>query len=111
VKRSLGSKRSFVVDELGDIRPVDQSHNDVQAAFRLARIQDFNDVWMLDRRGEPPLALESVAECLVLSKLRRQQLERPHSAELLVASTIDHTHPALSEKGLDSMADQHAADE
>ena len=65
---------------LGQQRPqvgaLDVAHGEVERPALDAGVEDLDDVRMVERRGEPALALEARAEHPVAGQARRQQLER-----------------------------------
>ena len=103
-ERAFGGQGTVLLDERLEVRPLDQPHQDVEVLVRLARVDHFDDVRMLDRRRQPPLVLESLAKRLVLRKSWRQQLESAHFPEVLVPGAIDDSHPALTNQRLDPVA-------
>jgi hypothetical protein len=64
---------------------------------------------MLQRRREPRLAQEPVAEVVVLCELRREELQRHHPVEHHLVGQVDDTHPATAQNTLDPVAEQLAA--
>ena len=65
---------------------------------------------MVERRGEPALALEARAEHRIRGERRRDELERHGPVEGQVGGAIDDPHPAPACHGVDPMAGERGAD-
>jgi hypothetical protein len=68
------------------------AHRDVQHPAGLTRIEDRDDVGVVDRRGRPGLPDEPLPERLVLRVVQGQHLERHPAVEPDVAGPVDHRH-------------------
>ena len=64
---------------------------------------------MVERRGEPRLAQEALAEALVLGELGRDQLERDRPLEREVGRAVDDAHAAAADHLLDAVARERRA--
>ena len=69
------------------------------------------DVRMVGGRRGLRLADEALLGGLVVTPLRRQELERNVSAEFRVARLVNHAHPAAAELGGDLVVDHGPANE
>ena len=96
-ERSGGRKRTFELDQFGQVGPLDEPHEDVEVSGGLAGIEHLDDVRVLDRRCDAPLPFEALAEGDVACELGGQQLQCADTVELLVPGAVDHTHSAASE--------------
>ena len=65
---------------------------------------------MLERRRQPRLAQEALAEAHVLGEVRREQLQRDVAVEREIVGAIDDAHPAAAEQRLDPVAGELASD-
>lgn len=54
----LYSGRKPLVDEVVEIRSLDELHDDIEGVTVLAGVEDLDDVWMADLSGEPSLPRE-----------------------------------------------------
>ena len=76
----------------------------------LAGVVDRDDVRVVDRRGQPRLAQEPLAEAHVLGQLRREDLQRDVAVEREVVGAVDDAHPAAAEQRLQPVAGQLRAE-
>ena len=82
---------------------LDVRHGEPEAAGRLARIVDGEDVGMLETGGELDLPLEPVGADGD-GELRKQHLQRDGAVVLEVAGEVDGGHPAATELALERIA-------
>ena len=92
------------------VRAVDVAHGQVERPALGAGVEDLDDVGMVERRGEPALALEARAEHAVAGQARRQQLERDRAVERDVGGAVDHPHSPAPGDGVDAVAGERRAD-
>ena len=97
VEGALGVERAVLLEQVLRVGPVDVPHRDPEDAVFLARLVDRDDVRVVERRCEPRLAREPLAEGLVLAQLRREQLERDGAAQREVLRPVDDAHAAVTE--------------
>src|SRR4029453_16650202 len=64
-------------------------------------IVDRDDVRVIEARGEPRLAQQSLPAALVLGKALRQDLERHRTSQPRVAREVDLAHAAAPDSRLD----------
>ena len=64
---------------------------------------------MVDRRGQPRLAHEALAERRVLGELRRDQLERDRPVEVELHGAVDDAHAAAAGDPDDAMSGEDVA--
>src|SRR5207248_9049873 len=86
-----------------------QAHGDVELPGDLARVVDRDDRRVVERRREPRLAQEPLAEANILRELWREELQRHVAVEGEVAGAIDDAHPAAAEQRLDPIAGEFRA--
>ena len=69
-------QRAHRVEQPADVSAVDEAHGNEQHAFGLARLENGDDIGMINGRGGPRLADEPPAERVVLGQAWSQDLER-----------------------------------
>ena len=89
--------------ERPEVRPVDVAHRDEQAAVDLTGLVDRDHVRMVERRREPRLAKQPLAEALVVGELGGEELERDRPVEAGVAGAVDLAHPTPAGQFLDEV--------
>ena len=94
-------ERAFARDELAQVLAVHVAHRQIQGALVLAGLVDRDDVRVVERGGDPRLALEASAETWVLGQLGRDELERDVAVELLLVGEVDDAHAATADQPLD----------
>ncbi len=87
-----------------EVHAVDEPHRDEQAAVRLARVVDRNDVRVVEACGEARLAQETLAEALVVRELLDEQLEGDGALEAHVLRPVDLAHATASDESADLVA-------
>ena len=65
-------RRQRLREQLVEVDPVHEAHRDEQQAVVLAGLVHGDDVGVLDRRGDPRLGLEALAEHRVVGSARRR---------------------------------------
>ena len=98
IERALGLQQG------AEICALDVAHGDVEDAPRLPRVVDRDDVWMVDRRSQPRLAMEALAEALVLRQLRSKQLEGDLALEREILGEVDDAHAAPADDRVEAVA-------
>ena len=91
-QRTLARDRSF------EILARHVAHGDEQLAIGLARLVDRQDVRMVERRRQPRLADEPLADRRDVRGVRPQDLERDMAPEPKVVGEIDRAHPAPTDE-------------
>ena len=76
----------------------------------LTRLEDGNDVGVVDRRCELGLAEESLAEPVVPGKSAREELQRHLALQSQVLGQVHDAHAAATEQVLDAIAGDLCAD-
>ncbi len=110
VRHARRWQRALAIEQRAQVLPGDVTHRDEQAPVRLARVEDGNDVRMIDGRGGPHLPAEPLAERRVPGELGRQDLQRHRPAQPRVERTVDDRHPAAADLLLDLVAGDLRAD-
>jgi hypothetical protein len=67
-------------------------------------VEDLHGVRMVDRGGQPALALEARAEHVVLRHRWLDQLQRHVAAQRKIGGAVDHRHAAAPRHLVDAMA-------
>src|SRR4028118_1632842 len=65
---------------------------------------------MLQRTGDPRLAVEALAEAGILGELGGDDLDRGTPAEVQVLGTVDQAHAAARDQLLDPVTGENSAD-
>ena len=82
--------------ERTQIGPVDEPHREVQQPVLLTRLEHRQHVGMIDRRRQPRLGDEPLAEPRLTRALRRDELQRDRAPERFLDRLVDDAHPAAS---------------
>jgi hypothetical protein len=91
----------LMLEELGDVAPSHERHDEVRDAVPLADVVDRHDVGMGELGGRLRLAGESDAERRVVGQLRGKDLDRHEALEPEVAGPVHDGHPAAPDLVLD----------
>jgi hypothetical protein len=105
-----GIERPFGLDQRLQIRLLHVSHRDVEDVLRLTGLEDRDHVRMVERSCDPRLALEALAEQLVVCELRGQELERDGLLEGEVLGPVDDAHTAVPDERLQPVSRKFGAD-
>ena len=84
-------------------RALHQLHGDGRHAVDLGGAEDEHAVLVIDRRGQPALALEALAFALVAEALL-EHLQRDPAPALDLLGLVDHAHAAAPEHAADAVA-------
>ena len=106
----LRDRDRALLQQLLDALPVAQLHDDERPSVVLPDVVDDADVRVVERGGEVGLAVEARERGRVGRHPRRQELERHVAPELCIVRTVDDTHPAGAQLGLDPIARDGLAD-
>ena len=79
------------------VAAVDVLHRDVEHVVGLARVVDGDDARVVERRGEPRLAQEPLAE-VGLAERRGEELQRGGASEPNVLGAVDDARPAFADR-------------
>jgi hypothetical protein len=106
--RCLGGREAPLAgDERREVGPLHESHRYVQLALLVPGIEDRDHVRVVDRSGEPRLALEALAELVVRGKLRGDQLHRALPLERDVGGPENDPHSAAPGQLVEAVAGDH----
>jgi hypothetical protein len=97
-KRSVRLQPSVALENVAEVAPGDETHGEIQLALCLARAVDRDDSRVLDSGSRSRLAQEALTEAIVAAQLRREQLERDRTVELLVHGQVDSACPTFAEQ-------------
>ena len=75
----------------------------------LARLEDGDDVGVLERRLQAPFASEATDELVIADALAGDHLQRDPATVLAVPGAVDGRHPATAEDSLDDVAAHHCS--
>ena len=64
-QRASEAERPFLLEDVREVAALDIAHRDVQAAAFLARVEDRDDVRMVEAGGDMGLLQEAVAKLIV----------------------------------------------
>jgi hypothetical protein len=73
---AVGAQRSLALEDLAQVEPVHEAHDEVEHLVLLAGGERRDDVRLVERGSDPRLAQEPLPEALVLRKRGDQYLER-----------------------------------
>ena len=73
---AIGTQRALALEDLAQVEPVHEAHDEVEHPVLLAGCERRDDVRLLERGGDPRFAQEPLAEALVPRELGDQDLER-----------------------------------
>ena len=104
-----GLQRAFPLQQLPEVRPLDEPHRHVEQALLLARMANRHDVRVIQRRRQPRLAAEPLTESVVLGELGSHHLQRDGQIKGHVRRPVDDAHPALAEHAVDAVAGEFLA--
>ena len=104
VERSTDVERAFTLDQRLQVSALDIAHRDEELTVRVARVVDRDDVRVVDLRCAPRLALETLAEALVLAQGGREELEGNLPPQPHVFGQVDDAHPSPPEQLLEPVA-------
>ena len=109
---AVGIERPLLDQDLAQVGPGDEVHHKEQHSVLLAGIVDSDDVRMVQRRGDPHLPLEPLAEPLILGQPGRQHLQRVNPVQRDVRGAVHEPHAATPDELVDPVAtDDRAASE
>ena len=73
--RTARIERAAVARQLREVGPFDVAHGEEESAVLVSRLEDRNDVRVVERSGDPRLAQEALPEAAVLGELGRNDLQ------------------------------------
>jgi hypothetical protein len=103
VDRTVGAQPALLAEHRSEVGAVDVLHRQVQQPVHLAGVVDRDHVRVLERGGDPRLALEALAEALRLRVLRGDDLDRGAALEVEVLGPVHDAHPAPADAGIDAV--------
>ena len=90
-------ERTVALEPVGERLALDEARGEVVQPVRLARVDDLDEVRVVELRGDASLALEAAAKGLVAGELAAEDLERGDSAGEPIRPE-DDPHAALAER-------------
>ena len=108
-ERATRLERPALGEQALQVGSLHQTHRDVELARDLARVVDRDDRRVVERRREPRLAQETLAEADVAGELGREELERHAAVECEVVRAVYDAHPPAAEQRLDAVAGELAS--
>ena len=105
-----GSSAPSSASRCREVRAVDVAHGEEQRAVLFSRVEDRDDVRVVERGGNARLAQEALAEAAVIGKVGGDHLERHLAPEALLLSAVDRAHSSSADEPLDQVAREHAPD-
>ncbi len=98
------------MQELREIGPLDVAHREEERAVLVARLEDRDDVRVVEGGGDSRLPEEALAEAAVPRELGRDHLERDLAPERQLLGPVDRTHASAADECLDLVAGELAPD-
>ncbi len=97
VGRPCGGQRSAGIEQRAHVPAVDVAHRYEQDTASLARLEDGNDVRVVDGGCGPGFADEALPERIVDGQARGQDLQRDVPVQPEVEGAVDNRHPAAAD--------------
>ena len=108
----VGRQRAFAGQQVLQVRALHVAHDEVEVPCLLTRRVDGDHVRVVDRGGDPRLALEALAEAGVAGAVGGDELEGDGPAERQLRRPVDDAHPPDGDDRLDRVhADARARGE
>ena len=108
--RARGSERVALRQELPQVGALHVAHGEEERTVFLSRLEDGDDVRVVEGGGHPRLPEEALAEAGVLRELGRDHLERDLAPEGEFLRAVDRAHAAAPDERLDVVARELAPD-
>ena len=102
-QEALGRQLALLLQDRGQVPPVDELHRQELDAVALAEIEDAQDVGVRHAARELDLALEALEDLGVLGDVRPDELQRDVAVQALVVHEVDGAHSAHAEEALDAV--------
>lgn len=83
-------------DPLAKGYAVDEFHHEKVGARLATDIEDGEDARMIQRRCRTGLPFEAIAECRIVRRVWRQDLDRDGALQSRIAGTVDFAHAACT---------------
>ena len=96
-RHRMAERELAALEQLAEVRPVDEAHRDVGDAVGLSCVVNRKHVGVVERGGDPRLPHESLAKEVVLRELGREQLQGHDVSELRILGAHDLAHAAATE--------------
>ena len=97
-------------EDLREVAALDVAHGEEEDAVLLARLEDRDDVRVVEGGGDLRLPQEALPETLVLRELGGDHLERDLAAEPGFLGAVDRAHAAAADERLDAVTRKVAPD-
>ena len=104
VDRPVRAQAALAAQHGGEVGALDVLHREVEQPVLLAGVVDRDDVRVLQRGGDPRLAVEALAEPGGLGELRGDDLDGRAAAQVDVLGPVDQAHAAAADPLLDLVA-------
>ena len=101
VELGLQAHRPLPVDDLLEVRPLQQLHGDVQMSLLFAEVVDGDDVRVVEAGGRLRLAQEAPPKVVVGADPRAHGLDGDVAAQDRVVGAVDVAHRSLADLGDD----------
>ena len=95
-----------LLEAIGESLALEVLHDQVVERCRFSHVEERADVWVAERGDHPGLAVEALAELLVLREPGGEHLDRDVPAEARVARAPDFAHAARAERCCDLVRPQ-----
>ena len=94
----LGGREASSLHGLAQVHTVHVFHQQIVEAARLPKVEDADDVRMVQPRERAALAIETLGEVRVVRERVRQQLERDEAVEVRLAGLEHEAHAAAPDQ-------------
>src|SRR5690606_11155362 len=91
-------------DQVGELAAEQRLHHEERVLGRLTKVDDLDDVLVLDRRGRASLTKEALDQARVDGELGLENLERDRLAQDRVLGEVHRAHAAVAESLPDAIA-------
>ena len=108
-RHAVGRQRALAGEQVLQVRALHVAHDEVEVPGLLARRVDGDHVRVVDRGGDPRLALEALAEAGVAGAVGGDELEGDGPAERQLRRPVDDAHAAAAGDRLDAAAGELGA--
>jgi hypothetical protein len=106
---ALGREAAFAPHQRSQVIPGDVAHSDVRDPVLVARVEDRDDVRVVDGRRELGFPEEALARRSVFGESRRDDLEGDRPVERQLGRAVDDAHPSPSRDRVDPVLGEHRA--
>src|SRR5665809_144904 len=96
-------------DQRAQVGALDEAHADEEQVVLVARLEDWNDIGMVNRGGDLGLAPKALPKASVLRMLGEDELEGDPAPERELLGLVDDPHVSLADDLLDAAPREYGA--